>query len=297
MTAALSAVVSYLSFPRFAGTGTRRPSAPRGRPTAQAPGPSEAFPRRPSSLGVALYRIWAQALHIMMLVKSATLIQWHRKGFRLYWRWRSRSGHPGRPKTSRETCDLIRKMSIANPLWAAPRIHSEMLKLGIVVSQATVGRYMPWRPAVASPTWRSFLRNHMGDTVAIDMFVVATATFRLLYTVIVLGHDRQDHSLRCHPEPDPSLARKSNNRGLSVGYGTSVPAARSGSVIWPVFRDRILCDGYQGGCYCGALAVAERLRRTHQLRRFRRRGLFRSTTVPSEYLAANSPTLMTKSQP
>jgi transposase InsO family protein len=82
-------------------------------------------------------------------------------------------------------------MSIANPLWGAPRIHGELLKLGIVVSQATVGRYMPWRPAVPSPTWRSFLRNHMGDTVAIDMFVVATATFRLLYTVIVLGHDRR----------------------------------------------------------------------------------------------------------
>jgi putative transposase len=127
----------------------------------------------------------------MVLVKPATVIQWHRKGFQLYWRWRSRSGHPGRPKTSRETRDLIRKMSIANPLWGAPRIHGELLKLGIIVSQATVGRYMPWRPAVPSPTWRSFLRNHMGDTVAIDMFVVATATFRLLYTVIVLGHDRR----------------------------------------------------------------------------------------------------------
>jgi hypothetical protein len=82
-------------------------------------------------------------------------------------------------------------MSIANPLWGAPRIHGELLKLGIVVSQASVGRCMPWRPAVPSPTWRSFLRNHVGDTVAIDMFVVATATFRLLYTVIVLGHDRR----------------------------------------------------------------------------------------------------------
>ena len=90
-----------------------------------------------------------------------------------------------------ETRDLIHKMSIANPLWGAPRIHGELLKLGIVVSQATVGRYMPWRPAVPSPTWRSFLHNHMGDTVAIDMFVVASATFRLLYTVIILGHNRR----------------------------------------------------------------------------------------------------------
>jgi transposase InsO family protein len=142
-------------------------------------------------LWVWLYRIWPQALHAMVLVKPATVIQWHRKGFRLYWRWRSQSGYPGRPKLDTETRDLIRRMSIANPLWGAPRIHGELLKLGIVVSQATVGRYMSWRPKVPSPTWRSFLRNHMSDTVAVDMFVVATATFRLLYTVIVLGHDRR----------------------------------------------------------------------------------------------------------
>jgi hypothetical protein len=82
-------------------------------------------------------------------------------------------------------------MSMANPLWGAPRIHGELLKLGIEVSQATVGRYMPWRPKVPSPTWRSFLRNHMCDMSAVDMFVVATATFQLLYALIVLGHDRR----------------------------------------------------------------------------------------------------------
>ena len=92
---------------------------------------------------------------------------------------------------STEIRDLIRQMSLANPLWGAPRIHGELLKLGIVVSQATVGRYLPWRPKVASPTWRSFLHNHMTDIAAIDMFVVATATCRLLYTLIVLGHDRR----------------------------------------------------------------------------------------------------------
>ena len=86
---------------------------------------------------------------------------------------------------------LIRQMSMANPIWGAPRIHGELLMLGIEVSQATVGRYMPWRPKVPSPTWRSFLRNHMGNTAAVDMFVVATATFRLLYALIVLGHDRR----------------------------------------------------------------------------------------------------------
>jgi hypothetical protein len=97
----------------------------------------------------------------------------------------------GTPKIGTEIRDLIRRMSRANPLWGAPRIHGELLKLGIKVSQATVGRWMPWRPRVPSPTWRSFLRNHLPDIAAIDMFVVVTATFRLLYAPIVLGLDRR----------------------------------------------------------------------------------------------------------
>ncbi len=92
---------------------------------------------------------------------------------------------------SAEIRDLIRRMSLANPLWGAPQIHGELLKLGIEVSQATVGRFMPWRPKVPSPTWRSFLHNHLTDIAAIDMFVVATATFQLLSALIVLSHDRR----------------------------------------------------------------------------------------------------------
>jgi putative transposase len=140
-------------------------------------------------LWVWLYRIWPQIIDAMVLVKPATVVQWHRKGLRFYWRWRSR--RPGRPKIGTEIRALIRRMSKDNPLWGAPRIHGELLKLGIKISQATVGRWMPWRPKVPSPTWRSFLRNHLPDIAAIDMFVVATATFRLLYTLIVLNLDRR----------------------------------------------------------------------------------------------------------
>jgi len=93
---------------------------------------------------------------------------------------------------SREIRDLIHQMSQANPLWGAPRIHGELLKLGIDVSQATVGRYLPWRPKAPSPSWRSFLRNHMHDIAAVDMFVVVTARFQLLYTLLVLGHERRN---------------------------------------------------------------------------------------------------------
>src|SRR6202030_4192540 len=137
---------------------------------------------------VWLYRVWPRCLSVIVLVKPATVVQWHRHGFRLYWRWRSKSG---RPSVEREVRELIRKMSKANPLWGAPRIHGELLKLGIKISQATVGRWMPWRPKVPSPTWRSFLRNHLPEIVAIDMFVVATATFRLLDALIVLSLDRR----------------------------------------------------------------------------------------------------------
>jgi putative transposase len=138
---------------------------------------------------VWLYRLRPQVLETLVLVKPATMVKWHRKGFRIYWRWRSRC--PGRPKTSDEIRDLIRRMSLDNPLWGASRVHGELLKLGIEVSQATVGRYLPQRPKAPSPTWRSFLRNHITDIAAVDMFAVATATFRTLYTVIVLDHHRR----------------------------------------------------------------------------------------------------------
>ena len=139
-------------------------------------------------LWVWLYRVWPRCLDTMVLVKPATVIQWHRQGFRLFWRWRSRSG---RPSVNREVRDLIRQMNAANPLRGAPRIHGELLKLGIEISQATVAKYMVRRRDRPSPTWRSFLRNQAQGIVAIDMFVVACASFRLLYVMIILAHDRR----------------------------------------------------------------------------------------------------------
>jgi putative transposase len=139
-------------------------------------------------LWVWLYRWWPRCLDTMVLVKPATVVQWHRQGFRLFWRWRSRSG---RPSVDREIRKLIRDISGANPLWGAPRIHGELLKLGIEISQATVAKYMVRRRGTPSPTWRSFLRNQAAGIAAIDMFVVASASFRLLYVMIVLNHDRR----------------------------------------------------------------------------------------------------------
>src|SRR5664280_2295010 len=114
-------------------------------------------------------------------------------------------------------------MSLANPLWGALRIHGELLKLGIEVSQATVGRYLPWRPKISSPTWRSFLHNYLTDIAAIDMFVVATATFQLLYALIVLGHDRR-RIIHFDVTPNPTQAWLSSQMTEAFPWDTALAA-------------------------------------------------------------------------
>ena len=154
----------------------------------QHPGRTHLFPID-RLLWVWLYRVWPRCLDVMVLVKPATVVHWHRQGFRLYWRWRSRAG---RPRADPEVRDLIRQMSRANPLWGAPSIHGELLKLGIEISQATVAKYMVRRVGRPSPTWRSFLRNQAAGIAAIDMFVIVSASFRLLYVMVILAHDRRE---------------------------------------------------------------------------------------------------------
>ena len=123
-------------------------------------------------------------------MKPETVIAWHRNGFRLFWAWKSRP-RPGRPPVSAEVRALIRKLSLANPSWGAPRIHGELGKLGIQVSETTVAKYMVRQPRPPSQTWRAFLNNHVKDLVAADFFVVPTATFHLLFVFVLLSHDRR----------------------------------------------------------------------------------------------------------
>jgi len=111
-------------------------------------------------LWVMLSRLWREWRTALVIVKPETVIAWQRKGFRLYWRWKSRGGKGGRPCVSLEIRALIRQMSNANPLWGVPRIHGELLKLGIQISQATVARYMVRQRKPPSQTWRTFLENH-----------------------------------------------------------------------------------------------------------------------------------------
>jgi putative transposase len=118
------------------------------------------------------------------------VIAWHRRGFRAWWTWKSR--RRGRPLIATDIRVLIRTMADANSRWGAPRIHGELLKLGIAVSQATVAKYMPpRRRRPPSQTWRSFLKNHVGQIVAAEFFVVPTATYRLLFVLVLLAHERR----------------------------------------------------------------------------------------------------------
>src|SRR6267143_1960392 len=127
----------------------------------------------------------------LCLVRPETVVRWLRQGFRAFWTWKSHRGRVGRPLVSSEIADLVRTMALANPLWGAPRIHGELLKLGLDVSQRSVARLMPRRPKPPSQMWRTFLRNHLADLVSVDFFVVPTATFRVLYVFVVLLHHRR----------------------------------------------------------------------------------------------------------
>jgi hypothetical protein len=139
---------------------------------------------------VLMTRIWPGLLSVAQVVQPGTILRWHRAGFRAYWRWKSRN-RAGRPKLDRELRDLIRRMSKDNPLWGAPRIHGELLKLGFGVAQSTVSKYMVWRQRPPSQSWKTFLRNHADAIAAIDLCVVRTVTFEQLFAFLIVGHGRR----------------------------------------------------------------------------------------------------------
>jgi transposase InsO family protein len=126
----------------------------------------------------------------LAIVRPDTVVRWHRVGLRCYWRWKSRRrrGHPGVPVEIRQ---LIREMSLANPLWGAPRIHGELLKLGIDIGQTSVAKYIARRRGPPSQGWKTFLRNHADGIAAMDLFVVPTVSFRLLYGLLVMAHGQR----------------------------------------------------------------------------------------------------------
>jgi hypothetical protein len=176
-----------------AGSATSRnpcPSAPAQRAAAYKSSKRVALSGIDRLLFVGLYSLAPGVLNALKIIRPATLLRWHRAGFRAYWRWKSRP-RGGRPSIAADIRRLIREMSIANPIWGAPRIHGELLKLGIDVGQTTVAKYMAKRRLPPSQGWKTFLRNHADGITSIDLFLVPTISFQLLYGLPILQHGRR----------------------------------------------------------------------------------------------------------
>src|SRR6476661_3501030 len=182
-------------------------------------------PRRPvfsnfdRMIFVCLYRIAPRILDAITIVEPETVIRWHRAGFRSFWRWKS-SRRAGRPSVPPEIRQLIREMSLANPLWGAPRIHGELLKLGIDVGQTSVAKYMARRRRPPSQGWRTFLLNHADGIASIDLFVVPTISFKLLYGLPILRHDRE----ACGWEPVPDYLVRDRDRVYGQAFARRLRA-------------------------------------------------------------------------
>ena len=140
---------------------------------------------------IQLYRWFPSVLKAITIIRPATVVRWHRAGFRRYWRRKSRSGG-GRPPIRAELRALIRRMSVDNRLWGAPRIHGELLKLGFAVAQSTVAKYMAKKGDPSGQSWGTFLRNHMPLIAAMDLFAVPTVSFNLLYVLVIVRLARRE---------------------------------------------------------------------------------------------------------
>ncbi len=147
--------------------------------------------RADRALWVWLSRLWSGWRTSLRIVQPETVLRWHRQGFRLYWRRKSRPRRPGRPRISREIQELIQKMARATPTWGAPRIHGELLALGIRVAESTVSKYLPRQRKPPSQGWRTFLANHLHEAIAVDFAVVPTVTFQILFVFVVLSVERR----------------------------------------------------------------------------------------------------------
>jgi len=140
---------------------------------------------------VWLSRLWPGWHGTLQFVQPRTVIAWQHKRFREHWRRLSQRGTPGRSALAKEVRDLIRQMWQTNPTWGSPRIVGELRKLGIEVAKSTVEKYRPRPKKPPSPTWKTFLKNHVQDLVALDCFVVPTVTFRVLFVLVIPAHDRR----------------------------------------------------------------------------------------------------------
>jgi putative transposase len=181
--------------------------------------PRPAIRRTDRWFWVGLCRLWPGWATALVVLRPATVIGWHRRGFAWYWTRRSRKTG-GRPRVNQDLRRLIHQMAAANPLWGAPRIHGELLTLGLDVSERTVSRLLPRRSRPPSQTWRTFLQNHVGPLVAVDFLTVPTITCRLLFVLVVLAHDRR-RILHVNVTPHPTSASTCGNNSPRRFRGAS----------------------------------------------------------------------------
>ncbi len=180
-----------------------------------------------------LAKVWSQWRTVLFFVQPRTVTLWQQKRFRDYWRVLSRDGHPGRPKIAPEHPGLIRRMWQANPTWGSPRIVAELHKLGIDVAKSTVEKYKPSGGRSPSATWRTFLDQHLKELVAIDFFIVPTATFKVLFVFLVLAHDRrQIVHFNVTEHPTAQWTAQQIVEAFPCPYGPAVSATRRRWHIW-----------------------------------------------------------------
>jgi hypothetical protein len=206
-----------------------------------------------------LYRWFPSVLKAITIIRPETLVRWHRAGFRRYWRWKSRSLE-GRPQLDAGLRALIRQMSVDNPLWGAPRIHGELLKLGFEVAQSSVAKYMVKRSWPPSQGWRTFLRNHSPDIAAMDLFVAPTLGFDLLYAFIIVRLARRDLVwINVTPHPTADWIARQITEAFPWNESPALPDPRSGSGLWSCRQASIASHGHPRQTYRSRLALAERL--------------------------------------
>ena len=210
---------------------------------------------------VQLYRWFPSILEVVTIIQPETLVRWHRAGFRRYWRWKSRR-RDGRPQIRAELRALIRQMSGENPLWGAPRIHGELLKLGFEVSQSTVAKYMVRRWGPPSQGWRTFLRNHAPHIAAMDLFVVPTISFDLLYAFVIVRLDRRALiSINVTRHPTAEWIARQITEAFPWNEAPRYLIRDRDNVFGAIVTRRLRAMGIRDKP-CARLALAKRLRRT-----------------------------------
>ena len=204
----------------------------------------------------SLYRIAPRIVNALAIVEPTTVIRWHRAGFRLFWRWKSRC-RGGRPKVSLEIRQLIRAMSLANPLWGAPRIHGELLKLGIDVGQTSVAKYMARHRRPPSQGWKTFLHNHADGRLKGSLRRSDT----LVSTALWLAHSmpRPPSNLMAGGDgtPERRMNGPTTHRGMRLGMDAEVHRPRSRFCLWRNFHPPGSCHGHSRPANCAPIAMAE----------------------------------------